>query len=478
MLCDDDEAAAADATRAFQDGLKTLISAVSSSVTAASALEKSADDLFAALARERAEIEEERCQLESLRAEVGDLPVSCLPGSRSVEDKLGLIHSTVRMQRTPMQGYMPEGSLINPGCLPGRSIHGTPVSSTVVLSTQWQTLPSLDAPSGTFSTMQALQYAEGIPMAAPVGYAPPGGSSQTKADGVGGSPPSGVSGHAETMFLTTAEPSQSLSQSLDQHSGLLSDLGPGSDRKPDAPIDRQFAGFPGEVGPLPPFTRTLAPSVAEHFLIHTPGSNNFPHDISSVSSTRAGWGGWNFPAVTPLAGVPGGRREPSPDEWQPRHSDRSHLEKSHLEKSPMRFSLPLGRRSYAVLPPAAENDERPGHDMCGKAVDVPPGWEVLRTDADHFQDIMGALCQRGWGTLRLCARDARDPQGGFASFATTLRRFQVPGTREASKGFDVPGLEEHVLQAVPGSAGRRFKFSDKLVSGRLVVVQADGRRMS
>lgn len=474
MLCDDDEAA--DATRAFQDGLKTLMTAVISSMTAASALEKRADDFLAGLARDRAGIDEERRQLEGLRAEVADLPVARLPGNRNVEDTLGLIHSSVRMQSSPIQGYRSESGLINPGCLPGRSIHGTPVSSTVVLSTQWQTMPSLDAPSGTFSTMQALQYAEGYPVAAPVGYSPPGGVAQTKADGRGSSPPPG--NPTDTIFLTTAEPSQSLNQSLDQHSGLLSDLGPGSERRPDAPVDRQFSGFPGEVGPMPPFTRTLAPSVAEHFLIHTPGSNTaFPHDITSVGSTRAGWGGWNFPAVTPLADVPGGRREPSPDGWQPRQSDRSHLERSHVEKSPMRFSLPLGRRSYAVLPPAAENDERPGHDMCGKAVDVPPGWEVLRTDADHFQDIMGALCQRGWGTLRLCARDAKDPQGGFASYATTLRRFQVPGTREASK-VDVPGLEEHVLQAVPGSAGRRFKFSDKLVSGRLVVVQVDGRRMS
>jgi len=96
--------------------------------------------------------------------------------------------------------------------------------------------------------------------------------------------------------------------------------------------------------------------------------------------------------------------------------------------------------------------------MVGQVVSVPEGWEVLSTGSEDFPSIMRTLAARGWGTLRLCARN---PTGGLATFSTALRPFGMPGERESR--------DLGVLEEVEGSGGRQFKFSDSLVSGRLVV---------
>mmetsp|Transcript_103564 Transcript_103564/g.259704 ORF Transcript_103564/g.259704 Transcript_103564/m.259704 type:complete len:301 (+) Transcript_103564:103-1005(+) len=146
-----------------------------------------------------------------------------------------------------------------------------------------------------------------------------------------------------------------------------------------------------------------------------------------------------------------------PQTSRSRRSSQSSVSPSK-ELTPLDYAANIEGWSYAVLPPRPADDTRPSHDMVGQVVSVPEGWEVLSTGAENFPSIIRSLASRGWGTLRLCARD---PDGGLANFSTALRPFGVPGERESN---DVCVLEE-----VEGAGGRRFKFSDCLVSGRLVV---------
>lgn len=120
--------------------------------------------------------------------------------------------------------------------------------------------------------------------------------------------------------------------------------------------------------------------------------------------------------------------------------------------------MTVGDYSYSVLPPRAMSESRPGHDMVGQVVTVPEQWEVLSTGIDDFDSIIRSLASKGWGTLRLCVKDG-EKAGGFCSFCTSLRPFGVPGERLVH--------DKHVLERAGNDM--RFKFTDDLVSGRLVI---------
>jgi len=119
-----------------------------------------------------------------------------------------------------------------------------------------------------------------------------------------------------------------------------------------------------------------------------------------------------------------------------------------------------GRR-YAVLPPAGPEEATVLLDMYDVVVTVPPGWEVLNTGRQNFNDVIGELSKRGWGTSLLCVKNA---EGGFSSYRTMLYTHGGPaGTRVSN--------DSRVLQAVEdGSHCEKFKFSKGMVlSGRVVI---------
>lgn len=134
--------------------------------------------------------------------------------------------------------------------------------------------------------------------------------------------------------------------------------------------------------------------------------------------------------------------------------------------NPLEYEVSIGGHSYAVLPPRPVGDSRPGHDMVGRVVTLPEHWEVLSTDAESFDAIIRSLASRGWGTLRLCAKD-RDVRGGFSNYSTALRPFGIVGEK-------VHG-DKIVLEEVFQEGARSFKFTDDLLSGRLVIRRAAQR---
>lgn len=124
-----------------------------------------------------------------------------------------------------------------------------------------------------------------------------------------------------------------------------------------------------------------------------------------------------------------------------------------------------GRR-YAVLPAAAPSEATVLLDMYDMAVTVPPGWEVLDTGHQNFNEVISELSKHGWGTSLLCVKNAND---GFSSYRTTLYTHGGPAGSLVSS-------DSKVLQAVD-DRGRpeRYKFSKGMVlSGRLVVVSSSG----
>jgi len=121
------------------------------------------------------------------------------------------------------------------------------------------------------------------------------------------------------------------------------------------------------------------------------------------------------------------------------------------------FVLNIGPHLYTVLPMCPVDETRIKNDMRGKTVVVPDGWEVLSTSMQDFNEIMYELCQRSWGTPRLCVED----QSTFTSFATALKIFGSVGER-LNANTNVFSQDK----ADP----RKFIFNElKNVSGRLVI---------
>jgi len=117
---------------------------------------------------------------------------------------------------------------------------------------------------------------------------------------------------------------------------------------------------------------------------------------------------------------------------------------------------------YTVLPPAGPREASVLLDMYDVTVTVPPGWEVLSTDHQGFDDAIQQLSRHGWGTSLLCVKNAED---GFSSFRTVL---YTHGGRPAGTCVS---SDSRVLQAVNNcGCQEQFKFSKGMVlSGRLVI---------
>lgn len=118
----------------------------------------------------------------------------------------------------------------------------------------------------------------------------------------------------------------------------------------------------------------------------------------------------------------------------------------------------IGLRNYTVLPAHPRHSTKPSHSMCNQTVVLPDGWEVLSTDMEGCEQVVQMLTEDGWGTLRLCVRDA--DTNGFVSYGTPLRHFGLPGER-LSDNTDV-------VVADPENP-RVFVFNSSKVSGRLVI---------
>lgn len=118
----------------------------------------------------------------------------------------------------------------------------------------------------------------------------------------------------------------------------------------------------------------------------------------------------------------------------------------------------IGLRSYTVLPPHSKHSTKPSHSMCNQTVTVPDGWEILSTGMEDFQQVIQELSHNGWGTLRLCVRDA--DTDGFASYSTPLRHFGAPGEK----------LSDNTKIVIPDPENpRKFTFDSAKVSARLVI---------
>ena len=95
--------------------------------------------------------------------------------------------------------------------------------------------------------------------------------------------------------------------------------------------------------------------------------------------------------------------------------------------------------------------------MCGQTIIIPDGWSILSTDMDDFNQVIQTLSENGWGTLRLCVRDAET--NGFASYSTILRHFGVRGEK----------LSDNTAVLIPDPDNpRKYKFNESKVSGRVV----------
>lgn len=142
------------------------------------------------------------------------------------------------------------------------------------------------------------------------------------------------------------------------------------------------------------------------------------------------------------------------------HGDAERMKR----EAALEYAITIGNWSYTVLPPRSADDMHPSHDMSGRTVVVPEGWEVLSSDSEGFDGVIRSLALRGWGTLRLCVGDGL----GLASYGTVLRPFNLaPGSKLTD--------DTCVLQPDPSDT-RKFKFTDKLVSGRLVICSYVGHR--
>lgn len=128
-------------------------------------------------------------------------------------------------------------------------------------------------------------------------------------------------------------------------------------------------------------------------------------------------------------------------------------------------SMVIRGHRYAVLPSAGPEEDSVLLDMYDRIVSVPPGWKVMSTEQDGFQDVIEVLAQSGWGTSLLCVKNA---EGGFSSYRTALY------THGAAAGTRV-SADSSVLQALDNQ-GTQFKFSKGMVlSGRLVICASRSR---
>eukprot|EP00928_Gymnodinium_smaydae_P100430 TRINITY_DN9849_c0_g1_i1.p1 TRINITY_DN9849_c0_g1~~TRINITY_DN9849_c0_g1_i1.p1 ORF type:complete len:592 (-),score=107.89 TRINITY_DN9849_c0_g1_i1:9-1784(-) len=160
----------------------------------------------------------------------------------------------------------------------------------------------------------------------------------------------------------------------------------------------------------------------------------------------------------------------------------------------------LGRR-YAVLPFASPGDREVRTDMYGKALEVPPGWEVLTVTAEDFPQVVSQLASFGWGTCLLCVSNAASPGSSVGELVgsgdvaggrrATSPSAAAPSPRAVATGASVaasfgafssyrtalyadrsgPGeLLSRRSSVLSLDADGRYRFRDGMVlSGRLVI---------
>jgi len=123
--------------------------------------------------------------------------------------------------------------------------------------------------------------------------------------------------------------------------------------------------------------------------------------------------------------------------------------------APVPHTVTHGKHCYGVLPPCNYDEGTPGRDMQDRTLELPVGWEVLRDDADKFDEIINDLTSHCWGTHVLCAENSR---GGFDSYRTSVR--SAGGQPGSIFQSDIDWLESMQF-------GRQFRFRG--LSGRIVI---------
>lgn len=129
-------------------------------------------------------------------------------------------------------------------------------------------------------------------------------------------------------------------------------------------------------------------------------------------------------------------------------------------QEPIVFKLDMAHFTYAVLPQQSCDLNQAMTDMRGVTVEVPRGWEVLKTSSSGFEGIITKLCGHAWGAGVLLALDdqtASEP-AKIAGFRTCISDSGAAGSR-----FD---KVVNWFEAVSPDC-RRFKFAGS--SYRLVI---------
>lgn len=215
----------------------------------------------------------------------------------------------------------------------------------------------------------------------------------------------------------------------------------------------------------PPNTTLLPPNVTSLQVSQAPSVPPAPPSWVTISSTLNTFGNTllpcavNAPLESQLVKIEsnGTKKKIAQLDKQMRELSQSPKQDPGILGVQSQFIKPIGSWYYSVLPPRAPDDSMPAHDMAGVEVLVPHGWEVLSTQADLFAPIIEDLSSHGWGTLRLCVEDGA---ANFAIFGTPLRAFGIPGARLTG--------EKCAIQQ-DKSCSQKYRFSDKLVSCRLVI---------
>eukprot|EP00930_Biecheleria_cincta_P059146 TRINITY_DN44903_c0_g1_i1.p1 TRINITY_DN44903_c0_g1~~TRINITY_DN44903_c0_g1_i1.p1 ORF type:complete len:352 (-),score=70.90 TRINITY_DN44903_c0_g1_i1:8-1036(-) len=131
-----------------------------------------------------------------------------------------------------------------------------------------------------------------------------------------------------------------------------------------------------------------------------------------------------------------------------------------FHQEPIVFKLDLADFTYAMLPQQSPDLNQAMTDMRGISVEVPRGWEVLRTSSSGFEEIITMLCGHSWGAGLLLALDDVESSelANIAGFRTSISDSGAPGSRfdKAVNWFETVSPD-----------CRRFKFAGS--SYRLII---------
>ncbi|CAK9058304.1 Uncharacterized protein SCF082_LOCUS31112 [Durusdinium trenchii] len=141
-----------------------------------------------------------------------------------------------------------------------------------------------------------------------------------------------------------------------------------------------------------------------------------------------------------------------------KHEETMEISKS-VTSLPPENCIQYGGRTFSVWPPGPPHSTTHGTDMCGLQVDLPPGWQIVDSSQEGFENIRKwVIAPYGWHTIDLVTKSGetlkawRTRGGGIEAGKFFDLSTEVSLLGQSSFKFNSSGSYRILIEALPSAS--------------------------